>query len=291
MKVLERLRNLSALSIALLISAMVHAVVLSIRFVSPETFQRVLNTQPLEVILVNAQSEEHPQEVKAVAQVALAGGGDADSGRATNPTPYSALTRMGSDTEEAEQRQETPRERQNRLLAQLRQQVAQLPVPDPRRTDLSPEAIAQQERRLLLVKQLAEMERLVKLENERPKKRYISPATQDAVTALYLDNVRRAIEDVGTSNFPTQNGQKLYGRLVLTVLINHDGSVLQADVDVSSGNLALDRRAEAIVYKAGPFGNFSPDIRRTADQIGFTSTFEFKRDATLATQMQQARDR
>ncbi|KKW67832.1 energy transducer TonB [Lampropedia cohaerens] len=291
MKVLERLRHLSPLSIALLLSAVVHAVVLSIRFVSPETFQRVLNTQPLEIILVNAQSEERPQEVKAVAQVALAGGGDADRGRATSPTPYSALTRMGSDTEEAEQRQETPRERQNRLLAQLRQQVAQLPVPDPRRTDLSPEAIAQQERRLLLVKQLAEMERLVKLENERPKKRYISPATQDAVTALYLDKVRRAIEDVGTRNFPTQNGQKLYGRLVLTVLINHDGSVLQADVDVSSGNLALDRRAEAIVYKAGPFGSFSPDIRRTADQIGFTSTFEFKRDATLATQMQQARDR
>lgn len=290
MKLLARLRSLSVFSIALIVSVMVHAVLLSIRFVSPETFNRMVSAQPLEIILVNAQSNERPEESKAVAQVALAGGGDADSGRATSPTPYSALTRIGSDTEETEQRRETPRERQNRMLAELRDHVAQLPIPDPRRADRTPDEIAQEERRLLLVKQLAEMERLVKLENERPKKRYVSPATQDSPTALYLDSVRDAIEKVGTSSFPTQNGEKLYGRLVLTVLINHDGSVLQADVDTSSGNLALDRRAEAIVFKAGPFGSFTPDIRRNADQIGFTSTFEFKRDDKLATHLQQARE-
>ncbi|WP_430472033.1 energy transducer TonB family protein [Vandammella animalimorsus] len=286
-KLLAHFRNLSAFSIALIASLAVHAVLLTIRFVSPEAFERTLSAQPLEVILVNARSDdERPEQSKAVAQVALAGGGDADSGRATSPTPYAALTRIGSDTEDAQQRQETPRERQNRLLAELREQVAQLPVPDPRRTDRTPEEIAQEEKRLLLVEQLAEIERLVKEENERPKKRYISPATQDSVTALYLDHVRRSIEERGTSNFPTQNGRKLYGRLILTVLIDHDGSVLSAEIDSSSGNLALDVRAQAIVHAAGPFGPFSPEIRRTADQIGFTSTFEFRRDATLATQLQ-----
>ncbi|WP_342210837.1 TonB family protein [Lampropedia puyangensis] len=268
----------------MIVSLTVHAVLLTIRFVSPQTFDRLLNAQPLEIILVNAQTDEKPEESKALAQVAMAGGGDADSGRATSPTPYSALTRIGSDSEDAQQREETPREKQNRTLAELRKVVAEYPLPDPRKENLSPDEIAQEEKRLLLVQQLAEMEKLVKLENERPKKRYVSPATQDSPSALYLDNVRRAIEERGTTRFPEQNGKKLYGQLVVTVLINFDGSILEVDIQRSSGNLSLDRIAEAIVYAAGPFGYFTPEIRRTADQIGFTSTFDFKRDATLVTE-------
>lgn len=284
MKLPSFLRNMSVFTIALVVSLAVHAVLLTIRFVSPETFDRMLNAQPLEIILVNAQTDEKPEESKTVAQVAMAGGGDADSGRATSPTPYSALTRLGSDSEEAQQSEETPRERQNRMLAQLRQAVADYPLPDPRKENPTPKEIAQEEKRLLLVQQLAEMEMLVKLENERPKKRYVSPATQDSPSALYLDNVRRAIEERGTARFPEQNGKKIYGQLVVTVLINFDGSIVDVQIDRSSGNLTLDRISEAIVYAAGPFGHFTPEIRRTADQIGFTSTFDFKRDATLATQ-------
>lgn len=283
MKLPSFLRNMSVFTIALVVSLAVHAVLLTIRFVSPETFDRMLNAQPLEIILVNAQTDEKPEESKAVAQVAMAGGGDADSGRATSPTPYSALTRLGNDSEEAQQSEETPRERQNRMLAQLRQAVADYPLPDPRKENPNPKEIAQEEKRLLLVQQLAEMEMLVKLENERPKKRYVSPATQDSPFALYLDNVRRAIEERGTARFPEQNGKKIYGQLVVTVLINFDGSIVDVQIDRSSGNLTLDRISEAIVYAAGPFGHFTPEIRRTADQIGFTSTFDFKRDATLAT--------
>lgn len=278
------LQNLSVFTIALIVSVAVHAVLLTIRFVNPQAFDRMLNAQPLEIILVNAQTDEKPEESKAVAQVAMAGGGDADSGRATSPTPYSALTRHGSDTEDAQQREETAREQQNRLLAELRQVVADYPIPDPRQKTPTPEDIAQQEKRLLLVQQLAEMEMLVKLENERPKKRYVSPATQDSPSALYLDNVRRAIEERGTARFPEQNGNKLYGQLVVTVLINFDGSIVEVTIEGSSGNLTLDRISEAIVYAAGPFGHFTPEIRRTADQIGFTSTFDFKRDATLRTE-------
>lgn len=277
------LQKLSFFTIALIVSVAVHAVLLTIRFVSPHTFDRMLNAQPLEIILVNAQTDEKPEESKTVAQVAMAGGGDADSGRATSPTPYSALSRMGSDTEDAQQRQETPRERQNRMLAELRQVVAQYPVPDPRKQNPTPEDTAEEEKRLLLVQHLAEMEMLVKLENERPKKRYVSPATQDSPSALYLDNVRRAIEERGTARFPELNGKKLYGQLVATVLINFDGSILEVKIERSSGNLTLDRISEAIVHAAGPFGPFTPEIRRTADQIGFTSTFDFKRDATLRT--------
>jgi protein TonB len=59
---------------------------LTVRFVDPEGFNRVFQDTPLEVILVNAKSRPSrtPTKAKAIAQHTLAGGGDADKGRATS---------------------------------------------------------------------------------------------------------------------------------------------------------------------------------------------------------------
>ena len=84
------LRSLSPLSIALGVSVAVHAVLLSVRFVAPEQFNRVFQDTPLEVILVNAHTQERPEKAQAIAQAALAGGGDAAQGRATSPGVYLA---------------------------------------------------------------------------------------------------------------------------------------------------------------------------------------------------------
>ena len=69
----ERLRRLTALHVALLISFGVHAVLLTVRSVDPEGFNRVFKDTPLEVILVNARSSEPPLKAQAIAQAALAG--------------------------------------------------------------------------------------------------------------------------------------------------------------------------------------------------------------------------
>jgi protein TonB len=53
----------------------------------------------------------------------------------------------------------------------------------------------------------------------------------------------------------------------------------------TSGNLALDRRAQAIVRSIGNFGRFSDAMRRQADQIVLPSRFRFTRDETLETQL------
>ena len=46
---------------------LVHAVVLTTRFVDPTSFNRVFKDTPLEVILVNAKSNEKPDIAKAIA--------------------------------------------------------------------------------------------------------------------------------------------------------------------------------------------------------------------------------
>ncbi len=279
------LRSFSTLQIALGASFAVHAVLLTVRFVDPEGFNRVFQDTPLEVILVNARSNEKPEQAKAIAQATLSGGGEAAKGRATSPLPPSALTELGDAAEEAQRKIDSMQDQQMVMLAQLQRMLAAMPPPDPKQANTDPDAVAREDKRRQLVKLLAEIERRINEENARPKKRYISPATREEVYAIYYDGLRRKIEDRGTRHFPELAGQKLYGELTMIVTVNFDGRVLGTEVVEGSGNITLDRRALAIARAAGPFGIFSEGMRRKADQIVVVSRFRFTRDETLETKL------
>jgi protein TonB len=279
------LRSFSTLQIALGASFAVHAVLLTVRFVDPEGFNRVFQDTPLEVILVNSRSNERPDKAQAIAQASLAGGGEAAMGRATSPLPPSAFTELGDAAEEAQKKLDSMQDQQMVMLAQLRRTLAAMPPPDPQHEKKNPQAMAREDKRRQLVKMLAEIERRINEENARPKKRYISPATREEVYAIYYDGLRRKIEDRGTQNFPELAGRKLYGELTMIVTVNHDGKVLDTEVVETSGNLALDRRAQAIARAAGPFGKFNEAMRRGADEIVVVSRFRFTRDETLETKL------
>jgi len=277
---------LSTLQIALGVSIAAHAALLSVRLVDPQAFNRVLQDSPLEVILVNANTREQPDKAQAVAQAALAGGGEATRGRAKSPLPPTPLNTEGQDKEQQQQRQlRDMQEQQHLMLMNVKDLLAKLPPEVPHQETLSPEQAQREQKRQQLVKLLAEIERRINLENARPKKRYISPATREAVYALYYDRLRRTIERHGTQNFPQANGRKLYGELTMVVTINNAGAVLSTEVAQSSGNPALDRQARAIASSAGPFGKFSAAMRRQADEIAVVSRFNFTRDDTLETRL------
>lgn len=282
--VLTFLKHLSTLQLALGVSVALHAVLLTVRFVDPGRFERVFQDTPLEVILVNAKSETRPDKALAIAQASLAGGGDAARGRATSPLPPDAVAKIGDTPEDDERKIEALREQQNQILAQVRRQLASLPPPDLEAVNPSQESVERERKRKALVKILAEIEKRINEENERPKKRYISPATREEVYAIYYDELRRKIEDRGTTHFPEVAGRKLYGELTMIITVNHSGAVLHTEVVQPSGNATLDRRAQAIV-RSLQFGRFSDAMRRQADQIVVVSRFRFTRDETLQTQM------
>ena len=286
MKLPAFLRTFSTLQLALGISVAVHAALITVRFVDPVSFNRVFQDTPLEVILVNAKSNERPDKAQAIAQANLAGGGEAEKGRATSPLPYSALTAIGDDFEEQQRKMDALQAQQMQLLAQLRRQIAALPAPEQRKPSQSADQSAQEEKRRQLIKLLAEIEKRINDENARPKKRYISPATRDEVYAVYYDAMRRKVEDKGTENFPEQGGKKIYGELTMIVTVNHDGRVLATEIVQGSGIPQLDTRAQAIARAAGPFGHFGPAMRAKADQIAVVSRFKFTRDQTLETSVQ-----
>jgi protein TonB len=278
-------RGLSTLQWALLVSVGLHAALLTVRVVDPQAFNRVFEDTPLEVILVNARSDEKPQRAQAIAQASLAGGGEADKGRATSPLPPAAQLEVGDAPAEAHRRIDKLQQEQQQLLAQIRREVAALPPPDPARDAGDPEHAQQEERRRQLLRLLAEIEKRINEENARPKKRYISPATREEVYAIYYDALRRKIEARGTRDFPEYQGRKLYGELTMNVTIDSRGQVVEAEIVRPSGQKVLDQRALAIVRAAAPFGPFSKAMRQQADQIVITSRFRFTRDEGLETSL------
>ena len=280
--------RLSTLQWALGVSVVVHGGLLGFHFVDPVAFDRVFRDSPLEVILVNARSADQPLQAQAIAQSSLAGGGDVASGRATSPMPATALAESGNASDEAHQRVDQLQDQQQQLLAQIRREMALLPPPDPRRDSATPQARDQEERRRQLLKLLAEIEKRINDENARPRKRYISPATREAVYALYYDKLRRRIEERGTRDFPQHQGKKLYGALTMNIAVDAAGRLVDAEVVRGSGNQLLDRRALAIVRAASPFGGFNTAMRLQADQIVVTSRFRFSRDDGLETTLSTA---
>ena len=282
------LTRLTTLQWALLVSLTAHAALLTVRFVDPVSFNRVFKDTPLEVILVNARSRDAPGKAQAIAQANLAGGGDAEAGRAASPLPPSAVAELGDASEQANRRVDQLLESQQQLLALVHREIAQLPPPDPRRDKGDPKQREQEERRRQLLHLLAEIEKRINAENARPKKRYLSPATREEVYAVYYDGLRRRIEERGTRDFPEAAGRKLYGELTMNITIDAGGRVIEADVVRPSASRNLDKRAVAIVMTAGPFGPFSAAMRAQADQIVVTSRFRFTRDDELETTLSGA---
>lgn len=278
------MKKLSTLHIALAVSIAVHAVLLTVRFVDPEGFNRVFKDTPLEVILVNTKSTDKPEVAQAIAQASLAGG-EQDAGRATSPLPPSATTKVGDAAEDAQRQIDSLQEQQTQLLAQVKKALAALPPPDLTLPADSPLKAEQEEKRKQLSKMLAEIERRISEANARPKKRYISPATREEVYAVYYDELRRKIEQKGTTNFPQQDGKKLYGELTMGMTVNFDGRVLDTEIMQSSGNPMLDRRAQTIVRSAGPFAPFNKAMQGQADQIVVVSRFNFTQDENLETKL------
>ena len=275
--------RMGRLEVALVVSLALHGALLALRIADPERFDRVFRETPLEVILVNARSDQTPDRPQAVAQAALAGGGSLDQGRATSPLPAMPQVQLGDASEEARRRIEQLQQQQTQLLAQVQLEIGLMRRPDPPRETETPQGQAQEDHRRQLLKLLAEIEKRINDDNAQPRKRYVSPATREVAYAVYYDKLRRRIEERGTRDFPENGGKKLYGELTMNITVDAGGRVVDADVVQASSSRLLDRRALAIVRSAAPFGRFSASMRSQVDEIVVSARFRFTRDNGLGT--------
>ena len=282
----------SSLSIAITASVLVHAVLLTVRFVAPAVFDIKPSDPGLEVILVNAKHAKEPIKADALAQANLDGGGQADAGRSRSPLPDMKRMEMGESVKATQRRVAELEAQQQNLLTRSRNSafyaapVTEKDKPDPTRTgdDMieSSKAIA---------RTAAEIHQRIEDENKRPRKTFITPSTREVGYARYYKDMQRKVEEIGTLNFPQKNGKKMYGELVVYIPIFQDGTIYQkeggARVEKSSGNPDLDKAALAIVRRAAPFGKFPPKMLSSyKDDLWVIITrFNFTREEKLEAEL------
>ena len=270
------------LKIALSISLLIHAIVLVVHFSFPND-ERSEKDKPLEVVLVNSKTRERPQDAQALAQANLDGGGNTDENRrAKTPLPVSRQQKDGSQLESSQQRVRELEAKQRMLIAQARSPAKATTQPDAREVqpnqppevsglDLASSAMA-------MARLQAQIERQYDEYNKRPRKKFIGARTEEYRFAQYVEDWRSKVERIGTLNYPDTARGKLYGSLVLTVIVRADGSIDAIEVNRSSGHKVLDDAARRIVQMAGPYAAFPPDIRRDTDVLEITRTWFFTRD-------------
>jgi protein TonB len=280
--------------IALAASVAAHAVLLAIRFAAPDALRFEPADPGLEVILVNAKHAKAPSKAEALAQANLEGGGTADAGRSKSPLPDLRKTENGDSIKALQKRiVELEQLQQNVLTRVQRSSFTAAPVtdkdkPDPTRTGADEVDTAKQ-----IARMTAEITQTIEDQNKRPKRTHISPSTRQVGYALYYKAMQKQVEEVGTLNFPQQNGKKLYGELVVSIPVFQDGSLYQKEggprIERSSGNPALDRAALEIVRRAAPFGAFPQNMRTAGkDDLWIVITrFTFTREEKVKAELQE----
>jgi len=280
------------LMIAVACSVLAHAALLAIRFAAPDAFRMQPADPGLEVILVNAKHAQAPVKADALAQANLDGGGNAETGRAQSPLPDLRKVENGDSIKALQRRIAELEQQQNSVLTRVaksqfnRAPVAEKDKPDPSRTGADNVDSTKE-----IARMTAEITQRINDENKRPKKTFISPSTREVGYAMYYKAMQKRVEEVGTLNFPQQNGRKLYGELVVYIPIFQDGTLYEKEggphIERSSGNPALDKAALAIVRRAAPFGKFPANMRSTdKDDLWIVVTrFKFTREEKLQAEL------
>jgi protein TonB len=264
------------------LSLALHAALLTFRLAAPEEFNRVFSDSKLDVILVNSRaSDSPPDKPQLIAQTQLAGGGETPTGFSASPLPTAGENQDGTSADNLQKQLSAMQQQQSALLTQVKKLISQLPPPRPQKQASTNDETEQKRRELL--KLLGAIEQRINQENARPRKHYVSPATQEAAYAVYYDALRHKVEHYGTLYFPQVAGRKLYGELIMVITVLNTGQVVTTEIAQTSGQPELDRRAQAIVAAAGPFGAFTRNMSAQADQLVVVSRFVFGRDNELHT--------
>ncbi|CAN5246568.1 energy transducer TonB [soil metagenome] len=270
------------LAYALGFSILLHAILLTIRFVAPEMLDIKAKDPGLEVVLVNTKSARAPAKGDYLAQNALEGGGDRDKGRASTPLPNLGITQQGDALTDAQRRLEELDAEQRRLLSSLRREPSFTEPNDQKRKPTeaaTTNANDQVDSTRAMMSQAAIVESRIQEEYKRPKKHFYGASATEYSAALYVDNLRTKIERWGNLNYPDAAKGKVYGSVQMTIVLDKDGQIYEVVLDKSSGNKILDEAAMNIVKRAAPYGRFTTQMAGEYDLLSLTRTMIFSNDS------------
>ncbi|MDE1894221.1 MAG: energy transducer TonB [Pseudomonadota bacterium] len=271
----------------LLFSLLLHGILLlgiTFHFVKPRP-----SLPTLDVTLVNVANREAPDKADFLAQANNRGGGQ--SNRAARPSEMfsGALPRPDPGIAPQPVRDSTPAPRlatPTRMVTTTGASPFQV-TSDTAQTAVTPHAAtpnAAELRREQAIAQLAAELRRKQVEYaKRPKVKYLTASTRQYAYAAYMRGWSDRVERIGNLNYPEEARRLgLHGNVLLTVVLNLDGSIKSIDVIQSSGHQILDSAAERIVRLAAPFPP-APRTGERIDELNITRTWQFQPDNVLQT--------
>jgi protein TonB len=282
-------QGLDALGLAMLAALGLHAlVILGVSF-DIHREQPPPPERTLDITVVKPKKAPPPEEATKLAQHTQQGGAEqlgdshaaAPASRPTSrPKPAATQETRRATTPRPEPRPSKPlvtaRSAERRIEQRTEKPIQQArPTPD----------VAQ-----LLASTQHEIDRLTAViaphsvnASRHERRKAINASTQEYKYSSYLDAWRRKVENIGNLNYPDEaKRQRLFGHLLLHVVVRADGSVAEINVRRSSGHKILDDAAVRIVRLAAPFAPFPAEIREEVDLLDITRTWVFQRNNQLS---------
>ena len=282
----ELVNSTDRLGLTLFLAAAFHAIlVLGIAF---EDDDKASITPPpaLEIILVQNQLKDRPEEADYLAQTSQSGGGESEE-RDRPSDPFTAIEPNPSDGIAPIQMQagapQAKPQASDLVLTKIYSSTKIKQSQESNETEIElPEKEQLSELDLQIAKMTAELNQAKKAYAKRPKKLQLTASTQEYVAAGYMARWVEKIERIGNLNLPDEASRNnLHGMLMLEVELKHDGSLVEVKLINSSDHQVLDDAARRIVYLATPFEAFPPKLRAEADHIEIVRTWEFSQSGLV----------
>ena len=280
------------LGFSLFFAAILHAIlILGLGFGLP--FAKDFNSASiLEVTMVLTKTHQEPTDAKHIASENQLASGSTDqenqpsapfSGDSFNQHHGIAKTQIVKSAPPAM----ATNEKREQLIDQ-NEAPTHVPVNETQQKPKEP-TLSKQDRitqqQLELAKLVAELRQEEKDYAKRPRVNYIDTlSAKTATEAAYVRAWVEKVERIGNLNYPDEvRDQGLSGTLILSVLLNHDGTVKLMEIRTSAGKSLLDESAKRIVNFASPFQPFPEEMQDSYDQLMITRTWLFGKDNTLLT--------
>ncbi len=288
---LRRLRD-DPLATGILLSIVLHALLLTFRFVPPTPLKFAPYDSQIEVVLLNARTDSKPLKPEVLAQVDMEGGGDRDRGRAKSPLPAESKVEDGTDLRRQRQRIAQLEEEQRKLMA-LSQgpQTYVEPEKNPSPTPSRPlPGVDEQNTEQVIARLQAQIDKQVSDYNKRPKRLTFGVNARGVSYARYVDEWANRVERLGTERYPPAARGRMYDSLICTVEIDKHGNVVDVIINKRSRYDVLNKAVRQIVHAGAPYPKFSPEMVKDGDILQIVRTWTFTNN-TLETSAVRRNDR
>lgn len=257
------------LALTLFFALALHAmIILGITFGTddPETPEHDLPTLD---ITIATRKTPPPDDAEYLAQTSQDGGGNVTE----KVRPQEALPEQAP---QVQQQQPAPTPSQVITTTEAPREILQEEQEQPQTETREITATELIERSMEMVNLSEQLNESMQAYAKRPRQVFVSARTREFKYANYMSEWVRKVERVGNLNYPDDaRRQGITGKLLLDVALNPDGTVRNITVLRPSGHSLLDEAAIRIVSLAGPYAPFPPEIRKNADVLHITRTWEF----------------